>query len=112
MKLPNELTKRYYSIGEVSEMLEVAPSLIRHWEATFKDLHTRRDQRGSRKFTPDDIQYLAKIYDLVKVRGFTLEGAKKELKKKSPASKVENDQLKLKLLSIKKGLQQIIKDLE
>ena len=111
MKLPNELTKRYYNIGEVSEMLEVAPSLIRHWETTFKALHTRRDQRGSRKFTPDDIEQLVKIYDLVKVKGFTLEGAKKELKRNSRITKVENDELRLKLISIKKGLQQLIKGL-
>lgn len=72
--------KRYYSIGEVAKAFEVNTSLIRFWENNFDLLKPKKNAKGNRKFTPKDVENLKKIYHLVKERGFTLEGAKKQLK--------------------------------
>ena len=86
MKVSTDLTKLYYSIGEVAEMFGVTTSLIRYWESEFTFLRPKKNRKGDRQFTKKDILYLEKIYHLVKERGFTLEGAKKELKKKNTTS--------------------------
>jgi len=76
----HELTKLYYSIGEVAEMFDVSKSLIRFWESEFDLLKPHKNSKGDRRFTQQNIGQFQMIYDLVKERGFTLEGAKKELK--------------------------------
>jgi DNA-binding transcriptional MerR regulator len=75
-QLPEKL---YYSIGEVSEAFDVNPSLIRFWEKEFEHLTPKKNARGTRKFTARDIDKIELIHYLVKERGFTLEGAKKEI---------------------------------
>jgi len=72
--------KRYYSIGEVAKAFSVNTSLIRFWEKEFEEIQPKKNAKGNRKFTPEDIQNLELIYHLVKERGFTLEGAKTHLK--------------------------------
>ena len=87
-------------------MFEVTTSLIRYWESEFTFLRPKKNRKGDRQFTKKDIMYLEKIYHLVKERGFTLEGAKKELKKKpKPATpKDKTSDIILKLRSIKRSL--------
>ena len=72
--------KRYYGIGEVAKAFGVNTSLIRFWEKEFDVLKPKKNAKGNRKFTPQDIKNLQLIYHLVKERGFTLEGAKTHLK--------------------------------
>ncbi|MET6991430.1 MerR family transcriptional regulator [Sediminicola arcticus] len=72
--------KRYYGIGEVAKAFSVNTSLIRFWEKEFDVLQPKKNAKGNRKFTPQDIKNLQLIYHLVKERGFTLEGAKTHLK--------------------------------
>ncbi len=72
--------KRYYGIGEVARAFDVNTSLIRFWEKEFDALKPKKNAKGNRKFTPEDIKNLKLIYYLVKERGFTLEGAKIHLK--------------------------------
>ncbi len=72
--------KRYYGIGEVARAFGVNTSLIRFWEKEFDVLQPKKNAKGNRKFTPQDIKNLQLIYHLVKERGFTLEGAKIHLK--------------------------------
>lgn len=79
-KKTSELTKLYYSIGEVSEMFEVSKSLIRYWESEFSILKPHKNSKGDRRFTKQNIEQLQLIYHLVKEKGFTLEGAKKEIR--------------------------------
>lgn len=102
--------KRYYGIGEVAKAFGVNTSLIRFWEKEFDVLQPKKNAKGNRKFTPQDIQNLKLIYHLVKERGFTLEGAKIHLKeeKQKTLSKFEIiDKLqfvKAELLKIKDQL--------
>jgi len=87
------LTKRYYTISEVSDMFDVAKSLLRYWESEFKEIQPRKDRGGTRRYTAKDIQKIDRIYDLLKVRGFTIEGARKELthstKRITPKSEIK-----------------------
>lgn len=93
MQLINKkLTKLYYSIGEVADMFNVNTSLIRFWEKEFSILKPKKNKKGNRLFTVKDIQNLEKIYDLVKIKGFTLEGAKKELRHKSNENPIPHNQ--------------------
>lgn len=71
-----EIEKVYFSIGEVAEEFNVATSLIRFWESEFDILSPKKNKKGNRQFTKNDIQKLKLIYHLVKERGFTLHGAK------------------------------------
>lgn len=75
------LGKLYYTIGEVADMFGVSRSLLRYWESEFSFLTPRKNKKGDRLFTKENIQQIQIIYTLVKERGFTLEGAKQELKK-------------------------------
>ena len=78
--------KRYYGIGEVAKAFEVNTSLIRFWEKEFDVLQPKKNAKGNRKFTPEDVKNLELIYHLVKERGFTLEGAKIHLKENKQKS--------------------------
>ena len=72
--------KLFYSMGEVAEMFDVKPSLLRHWEAKFDILRPHKNKKGNRMFTPEDVENLKLIYHLVKERGMTLAGAAQYLK--------------------------------
>jgi DNA-binding transcriptional MerR regulator len=72
--------KLYYGIGEVAKAFDVNASLIRFWDSEFDILKPKKNAKGNRMFTPDDITNLKLIYHLLKERGFTIEGAKTHLK--------------------------------
>lgn len=77
--------KQYYSIGEVAGMFRENQSLIRYWETEFDILQPRKNRKGDRFFRPVDIKNLVMIYDLLRRRKFTIEGAKDYLKKNKKA---------------------------
>ena len=72
--------KRYYKIGEVAKAFGVNTSHIRFWEKEFDILKPKKNAKGNRMFTQEDVKNLQLIFHLVKERGFTLEGAKTHLK--------------------------------
>ena len=73
LTLPDKL---YYSIGEVSKAFNVNTSLIRYWEQEFPIIKPKKNKKGNRYFTPEDIKNLKMIYHLVKEKGYTLDGAR------------------------------------
>lgn len=75
-----EITKLYYSIGEVAKMFGVSTSLVRFWESEFDILKPKKNKKGDRYFTQRDVDNLHLIYHLVKERGYTLKGAKMKLR--------------------------------
>lgn len=79
MDFDKEPERLYYSIGEIAEMFKVNTSLIRFWENEFEILQPKKNKKGNRLFTPEDLNNLKIIFHLVKERGYTLEGAKKKL---------------------------------
>lgn len=72
--------KLYYSIGEVSKMLDVNPSLLRFWEKEFPMLQPHKNAKGSRFYTADDIELLKRIFHLTRDCGFTLDGVRDQLR--------------------------------
>ena len=104
------IEKLYYSIGEVAELFEVNASLIRFWEKEFDILKPKKNTKGNRQFTKEDLDNLRIIYHLVKERGYTLQGAKDKIRhsKDELAKNVEVvdtlNHLKEFLLEMKKGL--------
>jgi len=98
--------KRYYAIGEVAEAFGVNTSLIRFWEKEFDALKPKKNAKGNRLFTPQDIKNLELIFHLVKERGFTLEGAKIHLKEEKKKT-LSNFEIIRKLQTIKSELTQI-----
>ena len=79
----NQLTKLYYSIGEVANMIEVNTSLIRFWEKEFPTIKPKKNKKGNRLYTPKEIKKIDQIYTLVKLKGYTLDGARKAMKSKN-----------------------------
>ena len=75
-----EIEKRYYTIGEVADDLGVATSLIRFWESEFDIIKPKKNRKGNRVYTPKDIDTLRKIRYLLKVRKYTIKGAKERLR--------------------------------
>lgn len=73
LNLPDKL---YYSIGEVARAFNVNTSLIRYWEQEFPILRPKKNKKGNRYFTPEDVGNLKIIYHLVKEKGYTLDGAR------------------------------------
>jgi len=91
--------KLYYTIGEVAEMFNVNPSLIRYWEKEFDIIKPKKNKKGNRFFTIEDIENFHVIYYLVKELGLTLKGAQKKLK--------ENKESTLNNFEVVKSLKEV-----
>ncbi len=78
-----ETVKMFYTIGEVSTLLNVNQSLLRFWEKEFDIIKPKKNKKGNRLFSPQDIENLKMIHHLVKDKGFTLAGARTKLKEGS-----------------------------
>jgi DNA-binding transcriptional MerR regulator len=110
MQIELSKDKLYFSIGEIAEAFGVNASLIRFWDKEFDILKPKKNAKGNRMFSQDDVKNLQLIYHLVKERGFTLEGAKTHLKEgqKKTLDKFEIinklEQIKTQLLEIKNEL--------
>lgn len=108
--LVNLPEKRYYKIGEVAKAFGVNTSHIRFWEKEFDVLQPKKNKKGNRLFTQEDIKNLKLIYNLVKERGYTLDGAKAKLKMHPKTVKHNLDvitrleKIKAELIKIKEHL--------
>ena len=71
--------KLYYSIGEVSKILEISTSKIRFWEKEFEILNPKKNKKGNRRFTKNDLKKLKLINHLLKEKKYTINGAKKKI---------------------------------
>jgi DNA-binding transcriptional MerR regulator len=106
-----DTVKLYYTIGEVSEMFHVNTSLVRFWEKEFDILKPKKNKKGNRLFTPEDLDNFKIIHNLVKEQGLTLEGAKKYLKENRKAVKHELKTEKSQLSEIENKLKKIKSEL-
>jgi DNA-binding transcriptional MerR regulator len=75
-----KVERLYFTIGEVARMFNVKTSLIRFWEKEFDVINPKKNKKGNRFFTNEDIDNFHLIYHLVKERGMTLKGAEMKLK--------------------------------
>lgn len=102
-----ETFKLYYSIGEVSGILNVNPSLLRFWEKEFDVIKPSKNKKGNRIYKANDLKNLKLIHYLVKERGFTLEGAKKKLKENPKELEEKTD-----LIDTLNGVKSLLLDLK
>ena len=95
--------KKYYSIGEVADFLEVNTSLIRFWEKEFNQISPKKKKSGIRKFTKPDVEILQVIYSLLKEKRMTIDGAKRYLDQNKNKDKI--------LISIRNKLEKVKSEL-
>lgn len=79
MEISVNTEKLFYSIGEVAEMFNETVPTIRFWENNFKILKPKKNKKGNRLFTQEDIKNLQIIVHLLRDRGLTIKGAIQEL---------------------------------
>ncbi|MBL6648004.1 MAG: MerR family transcriptional regulator [Flavobacteriaceae bacterium] len=103
LDLPDKL---YYGIGEVSKAFNVNSSLIRYWEKEFDELNPKKNSKGTRRYSSVDIEKLQIIHHLVKEKGYTLEGAKDQLKILNKNFEIikKLEKIKANLINIKREL--------
>ncbi|MBS7563073.1 MerR family transcriptional regulator [Mucilaginibacter sp. Bleaf8] len=82
-----EISKMYYTMGEVTAMFDVNHSLIRYYEKEFDILQPKKNKKGNRYFTPEDIENLKIIFHLIRDKGYTIQGAKDHLRNNVDQSK-------------------------
>lgn len=118
---PKTIEKIYWTIGEVAEELGVNTSSIRFWEREFGTITPKRTNRGDRLYTRKEIDHLRTIQHLVKDKGFTLHGAKSQLKQGLPDAEAPPkdhlrevserlSQLRSKLLNLRRELAPVRKE--
>lgn len=103
--MTDQIEKKFYTIGEVAEMIGEATSLIRFWEKEFTSLKPHKTEKGTRKYSLKDIELIKYIHYLVKHKGYTLDGAKEALRKDQYAA--SRAEVIAKLNDVKKFLTQL-----
>jgi DNA-binding transcriptional MerR regulator len=93
-KLSDQLTKRYYSTGEVAKMFNVSSTLVRNWERAFDFIKPFKTSKGERRFTPENVEQFETIYRLVREEGYTIEGARRMLKQEKKFFRKKQETLK------------------
>lgn len=96
--------KLYYRIGEVADMFKVNASLIRFYEKEFDIIKPHRNNKGNRMFTQNDVDHFHSIFHLIKEKGYTLEGAKLQLRGKRSTPAAPQDDVIKSLLRMKRFL--------
>jgi DNA-binding transcriptional MerR regulator len=106
------MEKLFYSISEVAEMFQVNQSNLRFWEKEFKQLLPKRNAKGTRFYSPDDILVIKSIIYLVSEQKLTLEGAKRKLGQKKDVIAKQTEvverlkQIRKELIGISNALSQ------
>jgi DNA-binding transcriptional MerR regulator len=106
--MPNEELEQFYiNIGDLAKKFDVSVSLIRYWEKEFKQLKPEKSIKGTRKYSKKNIDVFSQIYRLIKIDGFTIEGAKEKLNHKPI---IQNNQQAIEKLTELKAFLTKLKD--
>jgi DNA-binding transcriptional MerR regulator len=103
--------KQYYTISEVAKWFRVNTSLLRFWENEFDVLKPKKNRKGDRLFRPEDVKNIQLIYQLLRQRKYTIEGAKEYIKTNGKKADIQNQlistlqKFKSFLLDLKANLQ-------
>jgi DNA-binding transcriptional MerR regulator len=92
--IPNKL---FFKIGEVCELAEVEPFVLRFWESEFPSLAPQKSKAGHRVYRRKDVEMVMRIKSLLYERGFTIAGARKQLAKGAPVPAQDRDQVLAKV---------------
>lgn len=108
---PNKVLKKYYSIKEVSEMLGIPDSTLRYWEKEFKEIAPKKNAKGIRHYTMDDIEQIKKVKFLVKDNSLTISGAKTRMKD-NPQKTSDTHDIVERLKKVREELVAILEELD
>lgn len=106
----NKEIKLYYSISEVAQMFNVTETLLRYWEKEFPNIKPEKGGRGVRQYSKEDVEQVEIVYNLVKVRGLTLQGARDAIKARGKQVKSTVDIVN-RLTNVRNELQALNKQL-
>lgn len=107
---PDKEIKRYYSISEVSGMLDIPESTLRYWEKEFKQIAPKKSSKGVRRYTVEDIGQIKLVNHLVKEKSLTIKGARERMQN-SPQTTLDSHDLVQRLQSVRDGLAAILEEL-
>ena len=107
---PNKVLKKYYSIKEVSEMLDIPESTLRYWEKEFKEINPKKNASGVRHYTLDDIEQIKLVNHLVKEKSLTIKGAKTRMKE-NPQTTTDTHEVVKRLKAVREELLAILDEL-
>ena len=108
---PNKVLKKYYSIKEVSDMLDIPESTLRYWEKEFKEINPKKNAKGIRHYTVDDIEQIKLVNHLVKEKSLTIKGAKTRMKD-NPQKTTDTHEIVERLKKIREELVAILGELD
>ena len=103
----------YFRIGEVSELVQTKPYVLRYWETEFPTLKPVKSRSGHRLYRRQDVETVLEIKRLLYEKGFTIEGARKELGGNSKESAEQKDLFRatldtMQLKAIRRDLESIL----
>ena len=104
--IPNKL---FFKIGEVCDLLEVEPYVLRFWETEFPSLAPQKSKAGHRVYRRKDVEKIMKVKELLYEKGFTIAGARKQLSREKVLEGPDKDQL---LMQLRDELREILTLLE
>lgn len=87
------MKKLYYSIGEVSEISDIEPHVLRYWETIFDDLSPSKNKAGNRTYREDDITFILQLKELIQEKKYSTAGAKRYLEQTNNDETVDEIQL-------------------
>ena len=99
------MKKLYYSIGEVSEITDIEPHVLRYWETIFNDLNPRKNKAGNRTYKEDDITFILKLKELIQEKKYSTAGAKKIMEGEETENEIANSEPLS--AEVKKDLQEV-----
>lgn len=108
---PNKILKKYYSIKEVSDMLEIPESTLRYWEKEFKEISPKKNAKGVRHYTAQDIEQIKLVNHLVKEKSLTIKGAKTRIKE-NPQTTTDSHDVVERLKAVREELMAILEELD
>ena len=106
----NKDVKLYYSISEVAQKFGVTETLLRYWEKEFPNIKPEKGGRGIRQYSKEDVEQVELVYNLVKVRGLTLQGARDAIKSRGSQMKSQVEIIN-RLTRVRNELQAISREL-
>lgn len=108
--------KLYYRIGEVSSLVGVEPHVLRYWETEFRTIRPQKSRKGQRIYSRKDVEKLIRVKDLLYKQGFTIQGARKQLREAPAGSDAPSDaratEMRSALLDIKSEVERLLREMD
>src|SRR6266436_5431445 len=112
--LPSIPAKRYFTIGEVSELCGVKPYVLRYWEQEFTQLKPMKRRGNRRYYQHHEVLLIRRIRELLYEQGFTISGARNRLSEAPSPRNLEPspiDGLDIEITDLGDGVEEIIMDI-